>query len=79
MQVIELQDVGTEGRDSNASPLLDDNPSTSRAGGYDQFDRESMQDMEMREDDEFVTRGENIASFRKYCFVKIVLGRLERG
>lgn len=46
-------------KEGNASPLLDDKMSTTggaRGDRYD-FDHESMQDMEMREEDEFGTRG----------------------
>ncbi|CAL8143658.1 unnamed protein product [Orchesella dallaii] len=53
--VIELHDMVTDGKDGNASPLLDDkmNPDSSRRR-YNEFDRESMQDMDMmREEDEY--------------------------
>ncbi|ODN06464.1 Voltage-dependent calcium channel type A subunit alpha-1 [Orchesella cincta] len=53
--VIELQDMVTDGKDGNASPLLDDkmNPDSQRRR-YNEFDRESMQDMDMmREEDEY--------------------------
>lgn len=47
-------------KEGNASPLMDDKmggAGTSRGDRYD-FDRESMQDMELREEDEFATRGD---------------------
>lgn len=47
------------GRGGNQSPLLDDKLSAAGGTSRDryEFDHESMQDMELREEDEFATRG----------------------
>ncbi len=52
-----MPDAG--GRGGNASPLLDDKLSGTGGTSRDryEFDHESMQDMELREEDEFATRG----------------------
>jgi hypothetical protein len=57
LQVIELHDVTTDGKELTPSPQEREERRNSRTRDQFDFDRESMQDMELREEDEAMIRG----------------------